>query len=84
MCSYMEYEIIKKSWSKRRKLDTEKEITKIQFIDFIKQHNHFCKMKVIYSDDNEEILISRVIYNEIKQHWIIDGMKVAVRLIFDK
>ncbi len=77
----MKYEIIQKSWSKRRKLDTEKEILDIQFVDFIKQPNHFCKMRVSYSDGSKEQLISRVIYNEIKKHWSIDGMKVAVRLL---
>jgi len=77
----MKYEIIKKSWSKRRKLDVEKEISNIQVIDFIKQHNHFCKMKVSYSDSTETTLISRVVFNEIKKHWTIDGMHVAVRLL---
>jgi len=77
----MKYEIIKKSWSKRRKLDIEKEILNIQFIDFLKQHNHFCKMIVTYSDSTEETLISRVIFNDIKKHWVIDGMRVAVRLL---
>ena len=76
----MKYEIITKSWSKRRKLDSQKSILKIEFLDFIKQHNHFCKMNVHYSDGTEESLISRVVYNEIKQHWSVDGMKVAVRL----
>ena len=77
----MKYEIIKKSWSKRRKLDTEKEILNIQFIDFIKQHNHLCKMHITYSDDSEEILISRVLFNQINKTWAIDGMQVAVRLL---
>ena len=77
----MKYEIITKSWSKRRKLDSQKSIHNIEFLDFIKQHNHFCKMLVQYSDGSNESLISRVIYNEIKKHWSIDGMKVAVRLL---
>ncbi|TQV88016.1 hypothetical protein [Aliikangiella coralliicola] len=77
----MKYEIITKSWSKRRKLDTAKEITNIQFLDFIKQHNHFCKMQITYSDGSEETLLSRVVFNEVKQHWTVDGMKVAVRLL---
>ena len=76
----MEYEIIEKSWSKRRKLDTPQIITHIEFINFEKTHNHFCKMRVVYEDNSEELLTSRVIYNQIKQHWSIDGMKVAVRL----
>ena len=77
----MKYEIIRKSWSKRRKLDTPKEVTDIQFTNFLKQHDHFCTMQVTYSNGENESLISRVIFNEIKRHWIIDGMKLAVRII---
>lgn len=79
----MKYEVIEKSWSKRRKPDQAKEIRDIKFIDFKKEHNHFCKMIVMYSDGSEKILISRVIFNEIKKHWTIDGMHVAVRLLGD-
>jgi hypothetical protein len=77
----MKYEIINKSWSKRRKLDVEKAISNIEFIDFLKQHNHFCRMLVSYTDGSADNLLSRVVFNDIKQHWTIDGMKVAVRLI---
>jgi hypothetical protein len=77
----MKYEIITKSWSKRRKLDKPTVISSIEFIDFIKQHDHFCKMLVSYSDGESETLIGRVIFNQIKNHWTVDGMKVAVRLL---
>ena len=77
----MKYKIIPKSWSKRRKLDTPREVKTIEFIDFIKQHNHFCKMVVGYQDGSEETLISRVVHNEIKDHWTIDGMSVCVQLL---
>jgi hypothetical protein len=77
----MKYQIITKSWSKRRQLDTPLQIISIEFLDFIKQHDHFCKMLVSYSDNTQESLISRVVYNDIKQHWTVDGMKVAVRLL---
>ena len=77
----MKYQIIQKSWSKRRKLDQNKEVEEIKFIDFKKEHNHFCKMEVSYSDGSEQTLISRVVYNEIKKHWTVDGMHVAVRLL---
>ncbi len=77
----MKYEVINKSWSKRRKLDTAKEISNIQFIDFLKQHNHFCKMHVVYTDGSEDTFISRVIFNDIKKHWTVDGMHVAVRIL---
>ena len=58
-----------------------KEIEDIKFIDFKKEHNHFCKMAIRYSDGSEQTLISRVIFNEIKNHWVVDGMHVAVRLL---
>ncbi len=77
----MKYEIIKKSWSKRRKLDNENEINTIQLINFVKQHNHFCQMQVNYSNGEEAMLVSRVVYNDIKKHWTVDGMKVVVRII---
>ena len=77
----MKYEIIEKSWSKRRKVDQPKEIKEIKFIDFKKEQNHFCKMEVHYCDGSEQSLISRVIFNEIKNHWIVDGMHVAVKLL---
>lgn len=76
----MKYEIIQKSWSKRRKLDQQKQINNIKFIDFKREHNHFCEMFVQYADGSEDTLISRVIFNQIKQHWTIDGMQVAVKL----
>lgn len=76
----MKYEIISKSWSKRRKLDTSLEIIDIQFEDFKQEHNHFCRMLVVYSDGTKANLLSRVVFNEIKSHWIVDGMSVSVRL----
>jgi len=77
----MKYEIIQKSWSKRRQLDKTNEIDSIEFEDFKQQHNHFCKMIVKYANGNVERLISRVVYSEVNQHWIVDGMSVAVRLV---
>jgi hypothetical protein len=77
----MKYEIINKSWSKRRKLDVEKAITNVEFEDLLKQHNHFCRMLVTYADGSEENLLSRVVFNDINKYWTVDGMKVAVRLI---
>jgi len=77
----MKYQIIEKSWSKRRKIDQQKQVENIEFIDFKKEHNHFCKMLVQYADGTEDTLLSRVIYNDIKKHWTIDGMHVAVKLL---
>jgi len=77
----MKYELIEKSWSKRRKLDEKSQVSHIEFIDFKKEHNHFCKLQVTYEDGSSQSYVSRVIYNEIKQQWIVDGMHIAVRLI---
>ena len=73
----MKYKVIEKSWSKRRKLDPQLEIERIEFIDLQQKHNHFCKMVVYYPNQNPQILIARVVFNDIKQHWTVDGMKVA-------
>jgi len=77
----MKYQIIEKSWSKRREVDQSKQVENIEFVDFEKKHNHFCKMQVLYTDGTKDSLISRVIFNEIKKHWSVDGMHVAVRLL---
>ncbi|MET1255214.1 hypothetical protein [Aliikangiella maris] len=77
----MDYEIMTKSWSKRRVQDKTEKIKSVFLADFLKQHDHFCYMHVEYENGNSEKLIARVIFNEIKQHWIVDGMKVAIRLI---
>jgi hypothetical protein len=77
----MKYQIMTKSWSKRRPIDTSDKVQTIEFIDFKKQHDHFCKMLIQYKNGTQETLISRVVFNQIKNHWTVDGMKVAVRLI---
>lgn len=77
----MKYEVIPKSWSKRRNIDQPKDVEDIKFIDFKKKHDHFCTMEIQYSDGSKQRLVSRVIYNEIKDHWSVDGMHVAVRLL---
>ena len=80
-CPSMEYKVINTSWSKRRKMEPPKPILDIQIIDFIKQHNHFCRLNVTYADGTVESLLSRVIYNPLKDHWTIDGLKVAIQLV---
>lgn len=79
------YEIIHKDWQKRRIADkvsvlpVSVEIDNMQLV-----HNHFCKMKVTYSDSSVKELISRVLYNSIKKSWAVDGMEVAVRVIIQE
>ena len=65
-------------------MDSAKIINNISLIDFIKQHNHFCKMQVSYGDGSEQTLTARVIFNAIKQQWTVDGMQVAIRLVNEK
>ncbi len=77
----MNYEIIKKSWSKRRKPDQVIEIKSIELDNFVKQHNSFCQMRVIFDNEVKQSFSSRVIYNELTKRWIVDGMHVAIRLI---
>ncbi|MCO7223460.1 hypothetical protein [Pleionea sp. CnH1-48] len=75
------FEVLPKDWFKRRKPVKSPNIIKVEVDDFKKQPNHFCRIRVYYDDDSEKSLIGRVLYNSIKEHWTVDGMEVAVRLI---
>ncbi len=81
MMRFMNYEVIRLSWSKRRKIDPPREINHIEVINFQKKPNHFCQLKVEFKDGNTETYLSRVTFNEIKSQWIVDGMHVAIRII---
>lgn len=76
----MKYSVIQPSWAKRRKCDPLPQVLSVELIEFKKIHNHFCKMRVVYCNLSEESLIARVIYDPVKQDWLVDGMKVAIRL----
>ena len=72
--------IIEKSWYKRRRPEEENKVRSVRVPDYKKEHNHICDMHVIYEDGTETTYIARVLHNEIKDEWIVDGMHVAVKM----
>ena len=76
-----QFEIIPKSWSKRRKLTPEPQAVAVTIADFQLIEQHFCTMQVTYDDGSEHSYYSRVLRNAITGQWTVDGMQVAVRVI---
>jgi hypothetical protein len=75
-------EILKRNWYKRRVPEQKDDnISSVEVIGYEQTHNHFCKLKVTYSNSDVVEYISRVVYNEIKDYWTVDGMHVAVRVL---
>jgi len=73
-------EIIQKSWSKRRAHTADPIVKNVELSGYKEEHNHICKMHVEYEDGNHVTYIARVIYHNLKNEWIVDGMHVAVRM----
>lgn len=73
------FHIIARDWYKR-KISNKNPIypVKVSIPDYQQTHQYICNMIVNYSDHSVKSLIGRVIYNELKQKWIVDGMSVAV------
>ena len=74
----LKYKILEKDWCKRRVDKPKPEIDRVEVPDFKKEHDHFCDMFVFYKNGDEKKYRSRVIYNELKKHWAIDGMHVSI------
>lgn len=72
--------IIEKSWYKRRRPEKELKAVDVVLENYIQEHNHLCDMHVTYEDGSKATYIARVIYNDMRDEWIADGMHVAVRL----
>ncbi|RKZ47392.1 MAG: hypothetical protein DRQ58_06800 [Gammaproteobacteria bacterium] len=72
--------VIEKSWAKRRIPEKEKKVINVRIPDYKQEQNHFCDMHVEYEDGTKATYIARVIHNEIKDEWIVDGMHVAVKI----
>ena len=75
------FEIIPKSWSKRRKPGAEHKPVSVVIPDFELKHQHFCNMEVTYEDGSKQTFLSRVLQNKITQAWTVDGMHIAVKVI---
>lgn len=76
------FEIIAKSWAKRRRFTQLPKPVHVQIPDFKLKENFYCNMIVQYDDGNEKEYFSRVIRNHITGQWTVDGMHVAVKVIF--
>ena len=78
----MKFEIIERSWFKRRSPTPNQPIPiSVTVTDYKQEHDHLCKMHVTFDDDSKKDFISRVVYNELNDYWTIDGMHVAVKVI---
>ncbi|MBE1286140.1 MAG: hypothetical protein GJ671_00240 [Alteromonadaceae bacterium] len=76
-----EFEIIQKSWSKRRRFAPEPKPLNVIIDDFRLRDNSYCTMHVEYDDGSNRELLSRVIHNPNTGEWKLDGMHVAVKVI---
>jgi len=76
------FEIIEKSWFKRRTPRPEPKAVSVDIPDYKQEKNHFCKMYVTYDDGSSKTLLARVVQNHIKKHWIVDGMEVSVLVVY--
>ena len=70
--------IIEQSWAKRRTPEKQNKPINVRLTNYKAEQNHFCDMHVVYEDGTEATYIARVIRNDIKDQWIVDGMHVAV------
>ena len=79
-----QFEIIPKSWNKRRKPTKQPSVLSVTIPDFELKEQHFCNMHVRYEDNSEKTYFSRVIRNQLTGQWTVDGMHVAVKVILVK
>lgn len=75
------FEIIEKSWAKRRRFTQLPKPSTVSIPDFKLKENSYCNMLVEYDDGSVKELFSRVIRNHITHQWTVDGMHVAVKVI---
>ncbi|MGJ8679650.1 hypothetical protein [Paraglaciecola sp.] len=75
------FEIIPKSWSKRRKPSKDPVPVFVEIPDLVLKQQYFCNMNVTYDDYSQRTFYSRVIFNQLTEQWTVDGMHVAVRVI---
>lgn len=78
---HYDFEIIAKSWAKRRRFTPLPKPVHVQIPDFRLKENSYCNMIVKYDDGTGRELFSRVIRNHITGQWTVDGMHVAVKVI---
>lgn len=81
MAPSYQFEIINKSWVKRRRAGAEPQPVAVQIADFQKVKQHMCHMQVTYDDGSTQEYLARVLQNHITGVWTVDGMHVAVRVV---
>jgi hypothetical protein len=62
------------NWQKRRSPTKEPKPISIEVPDFKKELNFKCNVITQYDDGIERVLFGRVLYNEIKKEWSINGI----------
>jgi hypothetical protein len=79
------FEIVPANWFKRRTPRPEpKPIKVVKIDDFQLVENHFCTMHVEYDDGNVKEYLSRVMFSEYSEKWLVDGMHVYVEVVFEE
>lgn len=84
MTTHYRFEIIPKSWEKRRKPTKQPQPVSVEIPDFVLKEQHFCNMRVIFDDYSERTFYSRVLCNHLTKQWTVDGMHVAVKVIIEQ
>ncbi len=79
-----QFDIIPKSWHKRRARRPEPTPISVAIPDFKRLDQSFCNMQVTFTDGSEKTFYSRVIYNALTDSWTVDGMHVSVKVIGHK
>jgi hypothetical protein len=77
----MKYKIRNTDWAKRRVGTPHPEIEKVEVPNLKKEKNYFCDMIVTYKSGEIKTYPSRVIQNQIKKTWCLDGMHVVIDII---
>lgn len=82
----MNFEIIRMSWAKRRKYHGFREVSTLVVDDFKEEIFHSTKMHVTFTDGEHVTLNGQVGYNDILEHWTVNGIdgngnQVAVKVV---
>jgi hypothetical protein len=79
------FKIREADWFKRRTPTKNKPIPiSVDIPDFKLEANIFCDMVVQYDNGEIKTYMSRVVYNEQFDRWIVDGMHEAVDVIISE
>lgn len=77
----MKFVVRNTSWYKRRIPTPEPKAIKGVVPNFKLEENYFCDMHVLYDNGEVKRYLSRVVRNDIKGTWVVDGMHVILDCI---